>query len=415
MSGGVAAEAGGAADRRQDLHVMLAVSGALMLLSTVGIALQGAFFLDLFGPGITPVEIAGKMLINAFGAALMLAAMVATRLHRPHRLRDRVVRVLVGALVAAGLRVCLIAAVGVYAPPTFVPHLVEFVGAVPVASLDCALGMMAAAWQRRMRARALEVALRTDQARTALSALASEELRVRRDVAEGLHGTAQQRLVMAVRELDEVTSAPADEIGERWRTVVAKVRDDLDDVRSTDLREMSRLLYPPHLDLGLVPAVRGVVRLVPATTSTKLTVAPEVQALEDPARLTTSEAERLLAVRVVEEALTNAVHHGAATSIAVHLGREDGALLVEVTDRGRGFDVAAAPASGLSRLDDRLRVCGGSLEVSSTPGVGTTVRAHVPVGAIGPDLPRQPSGDTPSHGGHGGHGRPGARRRGILN
>ena len=376
MSSTVGTEPHDELERRHDLEAMVAVSGALMLVSTVGTALQAAFLIDLFGPGIAPAEVATKILVNAVGTVLMLAGIVALRLHHPMSFRRRAARLVGCAVVASGLRVCLIAAVGAYDPPTLLPHLGEFLGAFPVMLLDSGIGILAAAAQRRLRARALEVALRTEQARSALRALAAEELRVRRDVAEGLHGSAQQRLVLAVHDLDEVATAPADEIGERWRTAVARVRDDLDDVRVNDVRALSRLLYPPHLDLGLVPAVRDVVRLVPTTTSTTLAVDPEVRDIDDPADLTTTGAERLLAVRVVEEAVTNALRHGAATSIRVHLGVADGAVLVEVTDRGRGFDVSKAPTSGLSRLDDRLRVSGGTLEVSSRPGVGVGARTR---------------------------------------
>jgi signal transduction histidine kinase len=58
-------------------------------------------------------------------------------------------------------------------------------------------------------------------------------------------------------------------------------------------------------------------------------------------------------------------------------------LLVEVNDNGCGFDVTtAARGAGLTNMEDRLDALGGTLQIESTPGVGTTLRATVPVRVI---------------------------------
>jgi two-component system sensor histidine kinase UhpB len=55
-------------------------------------------------------------------------------------------------------------------------------------------------------------------------------------------------------------------------------------------------------------------------------------------------------------------------------------LYFEVTDDGRGFDPAAtAYGTGLQGMADRLDALGGSVEVRSQPGQGTTVAASIPV------------------------------------
>jgi len=64
----------------------------------------------------------------------------------------------------------------------------------------------------------------------------------------------------------------------------------------------------------------------------------------------------------------------------VKLGIEDGELTFEVSDDGRGFDSASAPlGSGMQNMADRLAALGGSIELRSTPGAGTTVRGRIPV------------------------------------
>jgi signal transduction histidine kinase len=51
-----------------------------------------------------------------------------------------------------------------------------------------------------------------------------------------------------------------------------------------------------------------------------------------------------------------------------------------VTDDGRGFDVTAVTrGAGLTNMEDRLDALGGTLQIQSTPGVGTTLRASVPI------------------------------------
>ena len=61
--------------------------------------------------------------------------------------------------------------------------------------------------------------------------------------------------------------------------------------------------------------------------------------------------------------------------------RDDGELIhVDVVDDGRGFDIGAATrGAGLTNMDDRLDALGGTLQVESTLGMGTTLRAAVPI------------------------------------
>jgi signal transduction histidine kinase len=59
-----------------------------------------------------------------------------------------------------------------------------------------------------------------------------------------------------------------------------------------------------------------------------------------------------------------------------------------VTDDGPGFDPAAVPtASGLRNMSDRLAALGGSCQVDSSPGRGTTIAGRVGLGARWPGTP----------------------------
>ena len=104
---------------------------------------------------------------------------------------------------------------------------------------------------------------------------------MRRAVAEGLHGTLQSKLVLVDARLGEVLDR-ADRLDAADAESLAWVRAELDEAREIDVREMSRLLYPDRLELGLVPALRALLGRLPASIATRLTVSDAVRAVDDP-------------------------------------------------------------------------------------------------------------------------------------
>jgi signal transduction histidine kinase len=86
-------------------------------------------------------------------------------------------------------------------------------------------------------------------------------------------------------------------------------------------------------------------------------------------------------LRVLQEALVNARRHSGAGNVEVKLRAGAGALVAEVADDGRGFDTASTRAGvGLSAMRERVEGLGGTFEVESQPGGGTSVRVTVPLG-----------------------------------
>jgi signal transduction histidine kinase len=84
-------------------------------------------------------------------------------------------------------------------------------------------------------------------------------------------------------------------------------------------------------------------------------------------------------VQLVREALSNIGRHGAATTCRISLGRGGTGFLLEVDDDGRGFEIDTTPwGMGLRNLKDRVESLGGTLDIRSTPGEGTTVGASLP-------------------------------------
>ena len=91
-------------------------------------------------------------------------------------------------------------------------------------------------------------------------------------------------------------------------------------------------------------------------------------------------------LRLIQEALANAVRHSSASSVQVTLTYMADAIRVVVSDDGKGFDtatVANTPASrsggfGIVGMSERAHLVGGELTVESAPGAGTTVTAVLP-------------------------------------
>ncbi|HET9243593.1 MAG TPA: PAS domain-containing protein [Gaiella sp.] len=140
-----------------------------------------------------------------------------------------------------------------------------------------------------------------------------------------------------------------------------------------ELRELARGLHPQILTVqGLAAAVRSLARRAPIPVTV----------------ITIDDAQRWpplvesAAYYVVSEALTNVLKYSQASTATIRVLTRDDRLTVEVADDGRG---GAQPAngSGLGGLKDRVEALDGSFEVHSPPGVGTRVRAELPL-AIGP-------------------------------
>jgi signal transduction histidine kinase len=87
--------------------------------------------------------------------------------------------------------------------------------------------------------------------------------------------------------------------------------------------------------------------------------------------------------RIAQEALNNVYKHAAARRVSVILERRKDSLVMLVEDDGRGFDPAniertGRPSLGLTGMRERATMIGGSVEVESAPGKGTTVFVRVP-------------------------------------
>ena len=146
------------------------------------------------------------------------------------------------------------------------------------------------------------------------------------------------------------------------------------------VRRLALALRPSMLDdLGLAPAVRWMA----GQTAERGGFAVQFGADFPDTRLA-PELETAC-FRIAQEALTNIARHAQAKRVTIELRHEGDALQMTVQDDGRGFGVAearkranAGGSSGMLGMQERAALIGGQLEIESSPGHGTTVRARFP-------------------------------------
>jgi signal transduction histidine kinase len=186
----------------------------------------------------------------------------------------------------------------------------------------------------------------------------------RRRLERNLHDGAQQRLValslsLALARREFESDPAAVELVERTRSELADAL--------AELRELARGIHPSLLtDRGLKAALESLASraLLPVEFS-------EIPDVRLPAGVEAA------AYYLVAEALTNVAKYSQASVAQVRVARENGHVLVEVSDDGIG-GADARRGSGLQGLADRIEALDGRLDLHSPPGAGTRIRAEIP-------------------------------------
>ena len=187
-----------------------------------------------------------------------------------------------------------------------------------------------------------------------------------------LHDGAQQQLVALTVRL-RLAQGLAERDPARVAPMLVEVKAEAQEALD-NLRDLARGIYPPLLaDQGLAAALEAQARKSPV---------PVTVAADGVGRFP-QEVEAGVYFCCLE-ALQNVAKYSGAAHAVVRLVLGDRELQFSVEDNGSGFDPAATPrGAGLQNMADRIAALGGTLEVRSAPGQGTTVTGRVPV--PGPD------------------------------
>ncbi len=168
--------------------------------------------------------------------------------------------------------------------------------------------------------------------------------------------------------------------------LMRKERDDAESIALVDgaiarVRDLAHDLRPPMLDeLGLPASLRWYF----AREANRAGL--EFRFAMTPPERRPSPVVEATCFRVAQEALTNIIRHAHARRVEVELRVDDGALVLTVSDDGRGFDVASARqraarggGQGLSGMHERVALAGGQITLESS-SKGTAIRARFPNG-----------------------------------
>ena len=143
-------------------------------------------------------------------------------------------------------------------------------------------------------------------------------------------------------------------------------------------RNIMNYLYPPGLEeFGIVPLLETDLHCFGEDTGSEVTLDVDSEVMM-PQVLTVT------LYRIFQEALTNVRRHANGTKmVTVSLRCTDRSVNLEVKDDGVGFDVKTSKpggrVGGLMIMSRRAEIIGGTLDISSTQGQGTTVTVYVPI------------------------------------
>jgi signal transduction histidine kinase len=203
------------------------------------------------------------------------------------------------------------------------------------------------------------------------SEAATEE---RHRIAREFHDTLEQDLAGIELQLDAAADTTEDD---RSRGVFAKQRGLLTRLRQETHDFLWDLRDPARVDGPLIETLAAQISYMQSGTSVPITLRAEDGIGRVPADI------QFHLLRIVREAIHNAVRHGDPASAVVNIGTADTGIVVEVIDDGHGFDVPAkqglAGHFGLRGMAERAERIGANLAVTSTPGSGTQVRVTVPL------------------------------------
>lgn len=212
------------------------------------------------------------------------------------------------------------------------------------------------------------------------------------------HRRRQRELTLRTFEREERDQAETarrlrENTAQRAATLLVQlraVRKDLDDSTGLDqcqeltreileeVRQTAQGLRRPEIDdLGLGRALRAYAVDLAGENG------PRIELEGGSLRECLTKEARFRLYPIMQEALSNAIEHARADSVAVELGVTNGRARAEIRDDGAGFRVSEREGLGIVAMRERARDLGAELTVESEPGRGTRVRAELPCDACG--------------------------------
>ena len=239
--------------------------------------------------------------------------------------------------------------------------------------------------QRELAEQAAALA-RADEMQRSRQRIVSAQESLRKEIAQQLHGSVQNRLIFLVLRLKqlEATAEPKGVASE-----LADLREKFEELLEQEIRSIVHQLYPYILRRGFVPALQSMGDQIESVISIEMDLDQELVRKERADRSLIPEQAKLAAYRIAEEALTNVVKHANASKVSVRLETPFGGWFrLTVQDDGQGFAVEESlEGMGIVGMRDYAEAIGGECVILGAPGKGTQVTATLPLVILEKEFP----------------------------
>jgi signal transduction histidine kinase len=196
----------------------------------------------------------------------------------------------------------------------------------------------------------------------------------RRRIAREIHDELGQTLLalrIDVSMLEARTARAHPRLNEKVRGALNHI-----DATVKTIRTIINNLRPAVLDLGLTAAIEWQVAEFRRRSGIACNLVMDEDELElDDARATTL-------FRILQESLTNVIRHSKATRVVIELHKQDGQLVMKITDNGVGIYPGSRKGGnsfGLVGVEERIHALNGRFIINSAPGHGTTLTIFIPL------------------------------------
>ncbi|MEA2509018.1 MAG: hypothetical protein QOG21_1100 [Actinomycetota bacterium] len=224
-----------------------------------------------------------------------------------------------------------------------------------------------------LHARLQQLAVQSRELRRSRQRIVAAQDEERRALERNIHDGAQQHLVALAVKL-KLTKTLVTRAPERATAMLSQLRGEVSDTL-TALRELASGIYPAALEEGGVAlALEVAIHDFPVPT-----------AIESDGLVRYPIDSEAIVYFCCLEALQNVAKYARADHARVSLLDGDGTIAFSVRDDGVGFDPRSAVwGSGLRNISDRVAAARGTVEISSTPGAGTTISGRIPIKTLEP-------------------------------
>ncbi len=239
--------------------------------------------------------------------------------------------------------------------------------------------------QRELAEQAAALA-RADEMQRSRQRIVSAQESLRKEIAQQLHGSVQNRLIFLVLRLKQL-EATAEPKGVALE--LTDLREKFEELLEQEIRSIVHQLYPYILRRGFVPALQSLGDQIESVISIEMDLDQELVRKERADRSLIPEQAKLAAYRIAEEALTNVVKHANASKVSVRLETPFGGWFrLTVQDDWQGFAVEESlEGMGIVGMCDYAEAIGGECVILGAPGKGTRVTATLPLVILEKEFP----------------------------